>query len=291
VSASAKPEGLPGPPILAAVEMRHARVRIDGRAVLGPIDLEIGRGERWVLLGPNGGGKTTLLSLAGARRQPSSGRVTVLGTTLGKGDVRSLHPRISHTSHALAEKMPPGLPVRTVVLTGKHATLSPWFQEFDEGDERRVDELLEEVGCSHLAGQRFATGSQGERQRVLIARGLFSEPELLILDEPASGLDLPSREALIDALEAVSEGPVPPTTIVATHHLEEIAPSTTHAALLREGRLLASGEIERVLTAETLEACFHVAVDVGRRGGRWWGFASTDGARRRLSLGPRSPRR
>lgn len=274
MSAGDNPEGASDTPIPAAVEMREARVRIDGRAVLGPIDLEIGRGERWVLLGPNGGGKTTLLSLAGARRQPSSGRVTVLGRTLGRADVRALHPRISHTSHALAEMMPPDLPVRTVVLTGKRATLSPWFQEFDAEDERRADELLEQVGCAHLAARRFKSGSQGERQRVLLARGLFSEPELLILDEPASGLDLPSREALIDAIEAVAQVPVSPTTIVATHHLEEIAPSTTHAALLREGGLLASGEIERVLTAETLEACFDVAVDVGLRGGRWWATAA-----------------
>lgn len=156
--------------------MRGACVRIDGRAVLGPIDLEIGRGERWVLLGPNGGGKTTLLSLAGARRQPSSGRITVLGTTLGTADVRALHPRISHTSHALAEMMPADLSVRTVVLTGKLATLSPWFQEFDEGDERRAAELLGRSGAPTWPARRFASSSQGERQRVLLARALFSEP-------------------------------------------------------------------------------------------------------------------
>jgi iron complex transport system ATP-binding protein len=254
-----------------AVEMREAQVRIEGRTVLGPIDLEVGRGERWVLLGPNGGGKTTLLSLAGARRQPSSGRVTVLGITLGTGDVRALHPRISHTSHALAERMPPDLSVRTVVLTGKRATLSPWFQEFDEVDERRAVALLERVGCGHLAARRFATASQGERQRVLLARALFPDPELLILDEPASGLDLPAREALIEALEAVeSSGP---TTIVATHHLEEIPPTSTHAALLRDGLLVASGEIEGVLTSRSLEDCFGIAMEVGRRGARWWATA------------------
>ncbi|HUF58152.1 MAG TPA: ATP-binding cassette domain-containing protein [Actinomycetota bacterium] len=255
-----------------AVEMREAQVRIEGRTVLGPIDLEVGRGERWVLLGPNGGGKTTLLSLAGARRQPSSGRVTVLGITLGTGDVRALHPRISHTSHVLAERMPPDLSVRTVVLTGKRATLSPWFQEFDEVDERRAVALLERVGCGHLAARRFATASQGERQRVLLARALFPDPELLILDEPASGLDLPAREALIEALEAV-ESPSGPTTIVATHHLEEIPPSSTHAALLRDGLLVASGEIEGVLTPRSLEGCFGIAMEVGRRGARWWATA------------------
>jgi iron complex transport system ATP-binding protein len=261
-----------------AVEMRKARIRIDGRTVLGPIDLEVGRGERWVLLGPNGGGKTTLLALAGARRQPSSGRVAVLGITLGTADVRALHPRISHTSHVLAERMPTDLTVRTVVLTGKRATLSPWFQQFDDADERRAAKLLEQVGCGHLAARRFATASQGERQRVLLARALFSDPELLILDEPASGLDLPGREALIEALEA-TVAPSSPTTIVATHHLEEIPPSTTHAALLRDGRLVGSGEIEGVLTPDLLEECFGIAIDVGQRGARWWATAAHPPAR------------
>jgi iron complex transport system ATP-binding protein len=257
----------------AAVELQHAVVSIDGSIVLGPVDVQIGNGERWVFLGPNGGGKTTLLALAGARRQPSAGRVTVLGATLGTADVRALHPRISHTSHLLAERAPPGLPVRTVVLTGKRSVLSPWFQTFDEKDERRAADLLDRVGCAHLAPRRFDTCSQGERQRVLLARALFPDPELLILDEPASGLDLPAREALIDALEVMLGQRPAPTMILATHHLEEIPPSSTHAGLLRDGLLVATGEIEEVLIPESLEACFGIAMDVGRRGARWWGAA------------------
>jgi len=253
-----------------AVELRRASVRIDGRTVLGPVDLRVERGERWVLLGSNGGGTTTLLALAGARRQPSSGRVAVLGAALGGSDVRGVHPKVSHTSHVLAERLPPGLDVRTVVLTGKRAVLSPWFQEFDADDEARAATLLDRVGCAHLAARRFDTCSQGERQRVLLARALYPDPELLILDEPASGLDLPARETLIDALETALARPSAPTTILATHHLEEIPPSSTHAALLREGRLVANGEIGGVLTPSRLEACFGIAMDVGRRGTRWW---------------------
>lgn len=260
-------------PGAAAVELRDAVVSIDGRIVLGPVDLRIGEGERWVLLGPNGGGKTTLLALAGARRQPSAGRVAILGATLGTTDVRSLHPRISHASHLLAERTPPGLPVRTVVLTGKRSVVAPWFQTFDGEDERRAADLLDRVGCAHLAARRFDTCSQGERQRVVLARALFPEPELLILDEPASGLDLPAREALIEALEDVLEHGSSPTLILATHHLEEIPPSASHAALLRDGRLIASGEIDGVLIRESLEDCFGIAMQVGRRGTRWWGAA------------------
>jgi iron complex transport system ATP-binding protein len=257
----------------AAVELEHAVVSIDGRTVLGPVDLRIGERERWVLLGPNGGGKTTLLALAGARRPASAGRVTVLGATLGATDVRVLHPRISHASHLLAERTPPGLAVRTVVLTGKRSVLSPWFQTFDGEDERRAADLLDRVGCAHLATRRFDTCSQGERQRVLLARALYPDPELLILDEPASGLDLPAREALIGALEVVLGHGSSPTMLLATHHLEEIPPSATHAALLRDGRMVASGEIDKVLIPESLEDCFGLAIEVERRGTRWWGAA------------------
>jgi len=255
------------------VELDGAVVRVEGRTILGPLDLVIRLHERWVLLGPNGSGKTTLLSVAGARRQPSEGRVRVLGATLGRSDIRALHGRISHTSHVLAELMPPNLLAETVVLTGKRMTLSPWFQRYSEDDRRRAEDLLREFGCGHLVGRRFSTGSQGERQRVLLARALFSAPELLILDEPASGLDLPAREALIASLETATSNDGP-TTIVATHHLEEVTPSSTHAALLRDGRLVAAGPIDDVLTSPVLERTFGLAVEIGRRRGRWWAAAT-----------------
>jgi iron complex transport system ATP-binding protein len=255
------------------VEVVGAVVRVGGVRILGPVDLTIREGEHWVLLGPNGSGKTTLLSLIGARRQPSEGRVTVLGTMLGRGDVRALHRRIAHASHVLTERMPADLTAEEVVLTGKREMLVVWFQDFDDRDRARAEALLERFGCSHLRGRRFSTASQGERQRLLLARALFADPDLLILDEPASGLDLPAREALLDALESVAASPRAPVTIVATHHLEEIAPSTTHAALLRSGRVVVAGPIEDVFTAEHLRACVGIDVEVGRRRGRWWATA------------------
>jgi iron complex transport system ATP-binding protein len=258
-----------------AVAMRGASVVIGGGSVLGPLDFLVQTHEHWVLLGPNGSGKTTLLALAGARRQPSFGTVTVLGVRLGQGDIRSLHPRISHTSHLLTEMMPPSMSVEEVVLTGKGSTLATWFQEYGDRDLNRAKSLLGELGCSHLLGRTIANASQGERQRVLLARALFSEPELLILDEPAAGLDFPGREGLLSAIEAIIGEPPAPTSIIATHHLEEIPPSTTHAALLRAGRLVAAGTVEEALTEEHLRSCFGLPVRVERDAGRWWARAAT----------------
>jgi len=257
------------------VVLRDAVVRIERRRVLGPVDLDVRSGERWVLLGPNGSGKTTLLGLAGARRQPTSGLVRVLGLTFGRADVRTLHPRIGHCSHTLTEMMPGNLSVLDVVLTGKRSALVTWFDLIDDEDRAKARERLAEVGADTLAGQAFAACSQGERQRVLLARALFGRPELLILDEPSAGLDFPARELLVAALEASAEQPDRPTMLLATQHLEEVPPSTTHAALLLAGELTASGPVETVLTGERLRECFGLDVEVGRRNGRWWAASST----------------
>jgi iron complex transport system ATP-binding protein len=251
-----------------AVALEDAEVRIAGRRVLGPVTMTVGPGERWAILGPNGSGKTTLLRLAGAIRQPSAGRVVVLGAELGRVDVRALRERIAFVGHAVADRIPPGLPVRDVVLTGKRATLVPWFQDFDEADRAHAGELLERLGCAHLDGQALASCSQGERQRVLLARALFGRPELLLLDEPAAGLDLPGREALVGALEATGDLHDVPTILV-THHLEELPTTITHAALLRAGLLTAAGPVEEVLTDEAVSACFGLALSVRRAQGRW----------------------
>lgn len=256
-----------------AVRLDGAEVRIQGRRILGPIDLRVRGSERWAFLGPNGGGKTTLLSLAGARRHPSSGTVQVLGLVLGRGDIRTLHPRIGHCSHTLAEMLPPGMRVLDVVLTGRRATLVTSFQRFSSEDRLRAGRALEEVGCEHLQDRILATCSQGERQRILLARALYRDVKLLILDEPAAGLDLPARESLIGALETAAARPNPPTMLLATHHLEEIPPSTTHAALLRDGDLIAAGPVEDVLTSALVRECFGLDVQVGRRDGRWWAAA------------------
>ena len=211
----------------SVVELHDVVVRIDGRVVLGPISLRIDAGERWVLIGPNGGGKTTLLSIVGARRQPSSGSARVLGLTFGRGDVRTVHADVGHSSHSLTEMFPPQLRVIDVVLTGKRAALSPWLQSYEEDDRARARRRLDAVGCGALADRVFATCSQGERQRVLLARAMFGEPRMLVLDEPSAGLDLPARESLIRAIERASADDPQLVVVLATHHLEEVPKSAT----------------------------------------------------------------
>jgi iron complex transport system ATP-binding protein len=255
-----------------AVVLDSLEVRIAGRTILGPIDLRVGAGERWIVMGPNGSGKTTMLRVVGARRQPSRGSATVLGYAIGRDDLRPLLPRISHASHALSELMPAHMRVEDVVLTGKYATLTTWLQDYDDDDRRVARRRLRAVGCEGLVRRRIDGCSQGERQRILLARALFGDPDLLLLDEPAAGLDFAAREALVHALEgAMTDRGT--TMVIATHHLEEIPPSATHAVLLRDGLIVAAGSIDDTLTAAALTACFGLDVEIGRRAGRWWAVA------------------
>jgi iron complex transport system ATP-binding protein len=250
-----------------AVVLEAAEVRVDGHTILGPTDLRILAGQRWVLLGPNGSGKTTLLSLAGARRQPSRGRVTVLGERLGRADVRRLRTRIGHVSHAVADRIRPALRVIDVVLTGKASVLETWRQDLTDDDRAAARAALREVGCEDLADRALGTCSLGERQRVLIARALFGAHPLLLFDEPAAGLDLPAREQLLAAMTSAEPGTR--TTVLATHHLEEIPSTTTHAALLRGGRVMTAGPVREILAEGPLSACFGIDVVVMRNAGRW----------------------
>jgi iron complex transport system ATP-binding protein len=251
--------------VTPAVSMAAAEVRIGGRTILGPIDLSIGRSEHWVLLGPNGSGKTTALTLIGAWRQPSRGVVEVLGERLGRVDVRRLRRRIGHVSHRVAEQLRGELSALDTVLTGRDATLVTWWQRFSDEDVARARGLLDSVGCLSLADRPLSTCSLGERQRVLIARALFGQHELLLFDEPAAGLDLPARELLLAAMAAARE----PTTVLATHHLEEIPATATHAALLREGRLTLAGPIGDVLADDPMTECFGMPIAVDHADGRW----------------------
>ena len=249
------------------------------RTILHRVDWRVRRGERWAVLGPNGSGKTTLLRVASLYLHPSRGTVDVLGERLGRTDTRELRRHAQLTSAALADMLQPKLRAEDVVVTGKYAALAPWWHRYTGADRRKAGALLDRFGCRALAGAAFGTLSSGERQRVLLARTLMSDPALWLLDEPTAGLDLGGREQLVALLGAVAADAGPPSIVMVTHHVEEIPPAFTHALLLAAGRVHAAGAIEDVLTSERLSSCFGVPLTLERRGGRWlaWQSAATRG--------------
>jgi iron complex transport system ATP-binding protein len=247
----------------------------DGRPILDGIDWEVAAGERWAVLGPNGSGKTTLLHVAGMRLLPTRGTVEVLGARYGRTDARVLRTRVALVSQATLRDLRPTIRAHDVVLTGRHAALEPWWHRYGPEDHRRADRLLAEAGLGHLSAQEFGVLSEGERQQVLLARALMGQPELLLLDEPAAGLDLGARERLVARLAVLAGDPDTVPLVLVTHHVEEVPPGTTHAALLRAGRMVCSGPVEAVLRSETVSTCFDLPVTVARSGGRWTARSTT----------------
>src|SRR5690349_21772758 len=241
----------------------------DGATLLEDVTWTVREGERWVVLGPNGAGKTTLLQIAGARMHPTRGVVDVLGDRLGEVDVFELRPRIGLSSAAFAETLPAGERVSDVVLTAAYAVSGRWRERYDELDHRRSVDLLSAFGVGHLADRTFGTLSEGERKRVQLARSLMTDPELVLLDEPAAGLDLGGRETLVRDLSELASDPRCPVLILVTHHVEEIPPGFTHALLLRSGGVVAAGPVAEVLTADTLSDAFGVPLRVRRSEERW----------------------
>jgi iron complex transport system ATP-binding protein len=252
------------------LRLRDVGVRRDGSMLLRNIDWTVQEDERWVVVGPNGAGKTTLLQLAATTLFASDGSVEVLGERLGRTDVFELRPRIGFASSSVAERVPPDEKVIDLVLTASYAIIGRWREEYDSTDVTRAVELLDALGCAHLIRRRFGTLSEGERKRVSIARALMPDPELLLLDEPAAGLDLGGREDLVGRLSALAADPRSPTIVVVTHHVEEVPDGFTHALLLRRGSVIAAGKVDEVFTSEYLSKCFGVPLDIDRRNGRWY---------------------
>ena len=239
-----------------------------GRAVLlDGVDWRVLPGERWAVVGPNGAGKTTLLSVAGATLFPSEGRAAVLGRTLGATDARALRAGIGAVDARVAAAFRPSMTALEAVMTGAAATIVP-LAEGRAAARPRAEALLAQMGCAPLAGRRVATLSRGEQQRVLLARALMPSPRLLLLDEPTAGLDLPSREAFLDRLDALAASHPDLATVQVGHHLEELAGSTTHALLLRRGAVAAAGAAGEVLQEGPLSRCFDAPVRLARAGDR-----------------------
>jgi iron complex transport system ATP-binding protein len=244
-------------------------VRRSGRWILSSIDWNVHGGERWVVVGPNGAGKTTLLAIAATYLWPTAGTVEVLGERIGRVDTRELRRRVGYVSAALEERIDADLTALQVVVSARDAALAPWWCRFGEDDAARGRTCLDRMDCGELADRSFGSLSSGERQRVQIARTLMTAPDLLLLDEPAAGLDLGAREALVERLAELAAEPSPAAIVLVTHHLEEIPPGFGHAMVLAAGRCKAAGTAEATLTAPILSAAFGLSLRLDATDGRY----------------------
>ena len=251
------------------LRLRGVGVRFDKSMLLRDVDWTAHSDESWVVIGPNGAGKTTLLQVAATLLTPTHGTVEVLGERLEDADISDLRTRIGMSSSAIADQVPLAEKVIDLVLTASYGILGRDAEDYDSGDVTRAVELLDALGCAHLIRRRFATLSEGERKRVQIARSLMADPELLLLDEPAAGLDLGGREDLLRRIASVLRDPRSPMMIMVTHHVEEVPEGFTHALLMRKGTVLAAGPVGEVFTERNLSRCFGVPLLVERRAARW----------------------
>ena len=252
-------------PILSA---RHVDFVRNGRVILDDITFDVNAGEHWALIGANGAGKSTILSMLGALVHPTRGTVDVLGRRLGRVDLRELRGMIGHVNPRHQVRSP--LTVRDVVLTGATGTTELMLRwEPTDAQRMRADELIELLGMSDLADATWPNLSQGERGRTLIARALQPDPHLLLLDEPSTGLDIAAREHLLDRIDGLRARHPDLASVLVTHHLEELPASTTHALLLREGAIVAQGAADDVLTSGLISATLDYPLELTRTDGRW----------------------
>jgi iron complex transport system ATP-binding protein len=256
------------------LELSDIAVTRDGNPILDGVSWTVDSSERWVILGPNGAGKTTLLQIAAAQLHPSLGSAVVLGQKIGSVDLFELRPRIGFASTAMARRVPASELVIDVVLTAAYSVTGRWNEQYEEIDVRRAGRVLGEWKLGHLEQRRFGELSDGEQKRVQIARAVMTDPELLLLDEPAASLDLGAREELLQLLGGYASSPLAPGIIMVTHHVEEIPPGFTHALLLGDGKVTASGPIAEVITSERLSEAFGLPLTVDHIDGRFTARAS-----------------
>lgn len=255
------------------LSLESVRVDRSGRTILGPINFSINEGERWVILGPNGAGKSTLLRVLATSIFPTIGSVRLLDQVMGKVDLSELRTRIGLVASNYLVHVPDDELVRDVVLTAAYAILGRWNENYDLWDESRAIALLTTFGVRDLGDRTYGTLSEGERKRVLIARSLMADPELILLDEPTAGLDLGGREDLLKRLTEFATDPTAPASIIVTHHIEEIPVGTTHALLIKDGKIAVSGPVDQVVTSEHISAVFGLDINVQVENGRFFARA------------------
>jgi iron complex transport system ATP-binding protein len=247
------------------LQLDHIVMRRDGTTILDDVSLRVTDGERWLVLGANGSGKTSLLRIAALYEHPTSGTVEVLGERLGHTDVRVLRRRVGYASAALADQLRPTLSALDAVRTARFAALEPWWHRYSTEDDTKALACLERMGVGRFSARPIGSLSSGERQRVLLARTLMNDPAVVLLDEPSARLDLGGREQLVAALDDLARDPAAPPSVVVTHHVDDIPPTTTHALLLRDGQILRSGPIDDILDADALSETFGLELTLERR--------------------------
>jgi iron complex transport system ATP-binding protein len=252
------------------IDFARVSLRRGGQTLVGPITWAVELDERWVVIGPNGAGKTSLLRIAAAMEHPSSGTAYVLGERLGRTDMSELRSRVGLSSSALSQRVPDDEVVRDLVVSAGYAVLGRWREKYEDVDYEQAVDMLESLGAEHLAERTYGTLSEGERKRVLIARSLMTNPELLLLDEPAAGLDLGGREELVARLADLAADPDAPASVLVTHHVEEIPQGFSHCLLLSEGKAVASGLLTDVLTSENLSIAFGQSIALEVIDGRYF---------------------
>ena len=258
------------------LNLSHVSLQRGDTQILSDVSWSTRPRQHWVIVGPNGAGKTTLARVASGRVSPNSGEVSVSDTVLANADPAEVATRIGLASAAVAAKIVPTQSVLDTVRSAAWGLAVAHDEEYEEVDDQRARALMDIFGVAHLVQREFSTLSEGEAQRVLLARALMTDPEVLVLDEPTSGLDLGARELLIAALSEIMKGSKSPQIVLVTHQIEEIPDGVTHCAIMSQGQITHQGPIEDILTGVNLSQVYGMPLLAGRTDGRWWARGVTE---------------
>lgn len=252
------------------IDMQNVSWRREGKEILRNINWNVHKGEHWAILGLNGSGKTTLLNMVNGYIWPTTGEVTILGEKFGRTDIHLLRRSIGWVSSSLSERMNGRHHTEELVVSGKFAAVGLTFVDPTREDFDRAKHLMEQLGIAHTYGQTYAKCSNGEKQKILIARALMAQPQLLILDEPTNGLDFVAREQLLETIMNIANDEAGPTVIYVTHHIEEVLPIFSHTLLMKNGTIYAQGSREKVITNENMSTLYERPIHVEWSNERAW---------------------